>query len=253
MGTTRDSGEWVAPGTEHPSQIETVLLDVGGTLWPDGPPIDRYISYASARLGKGLGLGHDDAVCLAGRLSHVPEPAVGHVQDTERFVTDVLEDLGWGDRQLDVARIFEEMCVPAREVLEPFAGADQLLANQQDLGRRVAIVSNTQWRDGDAYRQDFADFGLADYIDAYVTSLDVGYRKPHPAMFRAALAALDAAPATTIMIGNSLDNDIVPARHLGLRTLLVAIEAQPPDNWPPDQVCTSLIDLRRQLAMTDEP
>ena len=250
---SRGSGEWVVPGDEHPSKIESVLLDVGGTLWPDGPPIDRYLSYASARLGRGLGLGHDDAVCLAGKLSHVPEPAAGHLQDTERFVADVVEELGWGDRRLDVAGIFGAMCVPAREVLEPFAGADQLLATQRDLGRRVAIVSNTQWRDGDAYRQDFTDFGLAGYIDAYITSRDVGYRKPHPAMFRTALAALGAEPATTIMIGNSLNNDLVPARHLGMRTLLVAIEAQPPDNWPLDQVCTSLIDLRHQLATTDEP
>ena len=48
-----------------------------------------------------------------------------------------------------------------------------------------------------------------------VTSLDVGFRKPHPAFFEAVLVEAGCAPAECVMIGNSEPNDIQPAIALG--------------------------------------
>lgn len=45
--------------------------------------------------------------------------------------------------------------------------------------------------------------------------------KPERAMFDTALRLLDATPASTLMVGDRLDTDIVGAQHAGLQTALV--------------------------------
>jgi FMN phosphatase YigB (HAD superfamily) len=140
------------------------------------------------------------------------------------------------------------MSIPARLLLTTFPGTRQLLPHVRGTGARVAVVSNAQWRDGEAYRQDFADLALADLVDAYVSSVDVGYRKPHETMFRTALDALRADPGSTVMVGNSVANDIAPAAALWLRTIDVSIEDEPPTTSPAEVICTSLADVQQWIA-----
>lgn len=44
------------------------------------------------------------------------------------------------------------------------------------------------------------------------------YAKPHPGYYEDILQQVGAAPETTLMVGDDPDNDLVPARSLGLRT-----------------------------------
>ena len=73
-----------------------------------------------------------------------------------------------------------------------------------------------------------------------MTSLDVGFRKPHSAFFAAALREAGCEPAACLMIGNSEANDIQPALALGMRTIRVAIEEPPPTASAAHAVVTSL-------------
>src|SRR2546422_502214 len=75
-----------------------------------------------------------------------------------------------------------------------------------------------------ARRRDFEDWELSDSVAAYVPSLDVGWRKPHPAFFDAAAVAAGHPPDQCAMVGDSEANDIVPAHERGMRTVRVAIE-----------------------------
>jgi FMN phosphatase YigB (HAD superfamily) len=61
-------------------------------------------------------------------------------------------------------------------------------------GLRLGLISNTH-RSLDAFRSHFE---LEDLVAATVSSRDHGYNKPHPSIFRAALAQLAAMP-----VGNS--------------------------------------------------
>lgn len=45
--------------------------------------------------------------------------------------------------------------------------------------------------------------------------------KPQPAMFHAAIALLNAQPATTVMVGDRYDTDIVGGAQVGLQTVMV--------------------------------
>ena len=65
------------------------------------------------------------------------------------------------------------------------------------------------------------DFGILDYFDAIFSSADLGLAKPDPAIFRLALQKTNCLPHQAIMIGDRLDNDIVPAKRIGMKTIWI--------------------------------
>jgi putative hydrolase of the HAD superfamily len=48
-----------------------------------------------------------------------------------------------------------------------------------------------------------------------------GYRKPDVRLFLRALDGLGVGAEETVMVGDRIDNDVVPARLLGMRTVLI--------------------------------
>ena len=62
------------------------------------------------------------------------------------------------------------------------------------------------------------EFGLDHLFKDVIESSVVGVRKPDPAIFRLGVAALCLAPAETVMIGDSLEKDIIPAQSIGCHT-----------------------------------
>jgi HAD superfamily hydrolase (TIGR01509 family) len=74
-------------------------------------------------------------------------------------------------------------------------------------------------------------FGIGHLFSHREVSGHHGYRKPDVRLFLRACEDLGVEPAATIMVGDRIDNDIVPARLLGMRTVLFRtgrhIEQQP--------------------------
>ena len=66
--------------------------------------------------------------------------------------------------------------------------------------------------------------GLAPLFGVMTDSQRVGAEKPEPAIFHAALAALRAAPETTVMVGDSLRRDGEGARRSGMGFIWIAPE-----------------------------
>lgn len=64
-------------------------------------------------------------------------------------------------------------------------------------------------------------WGIAQYFSAVISSHDVGVAKPDAAIFEKALAAAACPPQAACMTGDRLDNDILPAQRLGMRTVWV--------------------------------
>jgi ribonucleotide monophosphatase NagD (HAD superfamily) len=80
--------------------------------------------------------------------------------------------------------------------------------------------------------------------------------KPSPAYFEAAVAALDAEPELTWMIGDDLDSDIAGAQRFGLKTILVRTGKFRPDALErstvvPDVVLSSIAFLPEWLDRAD--
>ena len=140
------------------------------------------------------------------------------------------------------------MCLPALGRVEPFAGAKHLLAGVSSRGVAVVVVSNVMWRDAEAHRRDFDDLGLSEYVSGYVSSLDVGWRKPHPSFFESAVGVAGCSASECAMVGDSERNDIAPAHARGMFTVLVAIEGPPPETTVADHVARSLDEVREVLS-----
>jgi FMN phosphatase YigB (HAD superfamily) len=56
-------------------------------------------------------------------------------------------------------------------------------------------------------------------LDPALTSAGTGIRKPNPEAFAPILAAWDLPPASVVMVGDTLDADILAAHHAGMRSV----------------------------------
>jgi len=63
--------------------------------------------------------------------------------------------------------------------------------------------------------------GLTKYFKVIVLSEDVGYSKPNPKIFLHALATANCQPEKALMVGDRLDNDIAPAKAIGMKTVRI--------------------------------
>lgn len=59
------------------------------------------------------------------------------------------------------------------------------------------------------------------YFDVVTASAEAGYEKPDLRIFKLALEQASCNPQNAIMVGDRLENDIVPARQLGMKTIWV--------------------------------
>lgn len=100
---------------------------------------------------------------------------------------------------------------PARYVL--FDDTLFALERVKSEGAQVVIVSNHIWRLADIV----TELGLDQYVDHVVNSARVGYRKPHPAIYRAALDLSGVPAEETVMVGDSVGHDVRGAERAGLR------------------------------------
>ena len=94
-------------------------------------------------------------------------------------------------------------------------------------GMRIVIVSNHVWRLDEIVRA----LGLDGYVDNLVISARVGYRKPHPAIYRAALEASGVPAEETVMVGDSVGHDVRGAERAGMHGVYLdrAGTATPPE------------------------
>ena len=63
------------------------------------------------------------------------------------------------------------------------------------------------------------EFGIDRYFAGIVESAVEGVRKPNPDIFRIAVNRLGVLPADTVMIGDSLSKDILPAMEVGCKSV----------------------------------
>jgi HAD superfamily hydrolase (TIGR01509 family) len=224
--------------------IRGVLLDVGGTLWPQhGPPIAATLR-AERIIAQFPGISPRDVDALLAALASAPEPEDGGQQDIYAYLSDVATVAGLQLAVDDLERLRRALCLPAHVAMKLFPNADTLLRAIKAMGLRCAIVSNALVRTGADYADDFEGFGLADCVTAWVSSLDVHMRKPHSLPFQQALNLIGCAPSEAAMVGDNERNDIVPAKSLGMRTVRVCIEPRPPSETVADVLATDLLQVR---------
>jgi HAD superfamily hydrolase (TIGR01549 family) len=98
---------------------------------------------------------------------------------------------------------------------ELYEDALPTLAELRRRGYVLGLLSNTA-RDIDAFVEHH---GI--HVDARLTSFVHGKTKPHEAIFRRMLGLLGTEPAETLMVGDTLEDDIDGARAVGMEAVLL--------------------------------
>lgn len=93
-------------------------------------------------------------------------------------------------------------------------------------------------------------FGILKYIDLVIASAEEGVSKPNPQIFKLALERAECCPENTVMVGDRLDNDIAPAKKLGMTAVWVlqgfsryGTSSGTPEQ--PDYIVNNLTELSR--------
>lgn len=87
------------------------------------------------------------------------------------------------------------------------------LSKKYKLGIIANQVAGTQKR--------IDNWGIGKYFDVVVASAEVDCAKPDFEIFNIALEQAGCKPNESVMIGDRLDNDIIPAKRLGMQTVWV--------------------------------
>lgn len=94
-----------------------------------------------------------------------------------------------------------------------------LLSELSGRGLLLGMFSNAT---DDRFIQSLVDrLGFRPWLDPALTSAGTGVRKPDPAAFAPILEAWDLAPAEVVMVGDTLDADILGAQQAGMRSVWI--------------------------------
>lgn len=210
--------------------FRAVLFDIGDTLWHsrNAPPADEFRRMAAERVEVWLReRGHR---CVEpAKLARVAWDAMEAAMRIAR-TTDLLEpDYGVVAREAARTLGLDLEADAAADLLEaayvsgveggkaPFPDARDVLLELRRRGFLLGAVTNRAFG-GERFRADLRDAGLDIGWDAESVSVEVGYLKPHPAIFEHALSTLAVAAHETVMVGNSLTEDVAGAQRLGMAT-----------------------------------
>ena len=240
--------------------VRAILFDLDNTLWHF--PVSVQDDVLHARCAEQVGPLLDDwgldcdAVDLSRRLLRAVERArreavAGSLlsPDWGEAVDGILREGGmslepeqidalWSAWQPDGARLGRQL----------YPDTVTTLAWATSAGYRLGLISN-RWSGAALLRRELDACNLGRVFDCLAVSSDIGWLKPHPEIYYAALRALGAEPGETVMVGDSLRTDIAGAKLLGMRAVWKrnGRREQPATGpaIPPDATIDDLWELRR--------
>lgn len=86
-------------------------------------------------------------------------------------------------------------------------------------GLRLGLISNASNANDVDVLIDKGNF--CPFFDQILVSAAVGFRKPHPRMFELALDFFKVAPYEAVMVGDTLDADILGANRMGINSVWI--------------------------------
>jgi HAD superfamily hydrolase (TIGR01549 family) len=95
-----------------------------------------------------------------------------------------------------------------------YSGAEDVLKSLSEK-YKIGVIANQPLGTADRLEA----FGLLKYIDIVVASAEEGVAKPDKRIFDIALERAGVIPEEAFMIGDRIDNDILPAKNIGMKTM----------------------------------
>jgi len=237
-----------------------VLFDIGETLWSSPPEDPQALADCYGR-GREVLLRALDNVPPVPELveaveSHFAEwetkwrsdPTIVEQRPTPDFVAEALSRLGVvppEDALADFTAALLETSIYTAQAEAPEPDMVDAMAALKDLGVRIGCVSNAFMTANDLHRI-MEQKGLGQFLELTVSSCEAGYRKPHPAIYQAALDGFEVDAPAAIFVGDRIYADVEGPAKLGMRTVLTTqYRKEEPDlsRVQPDLIISHLREL----------
>lgn len=113
----------------------------------------------------------------------------------------------------------------------------------------LGIIANQT----DGLMERLREWGIDRYFSTVISSWDYQVMKPDQRIFRVALEKAGCRPEEAMMVGDRLDNDIYPAKALGMRTVWIkngfgGMQKAAGEEYRPDYEVESLRELLNILG-----
>jgi putative hydrolase of the HAD superfamily len=193
--------------------VRAILFDMGGTLDGDGLHwLERFLAlyreYGVELPRESIRRAFDEAERRAAADEIIA--SAGLREMIEMHVRWQLAHLGLADGQLE-RHLVERFLGPVGEAV---SANTRLLADLRGRGFELGVVSNGCGN----VEKLCQDFGYSPFLTLVVDSRRVGLFKPDPAIYLHAAEKLGRAAAEIMMVGDSFERDIAPAKQIGMKT-----------------------------------
>ena len=157
----------------------------------------------------------DESAVYENRIKEITQ---GNNIDRNEFVAKVIERAQTSPKPIVSAAEDYGVKVPAwRHDLEVLYPDTKEVLQRLSQKYKIGIIANQDF----GTEQRLTDFNVHQYINLVIASAEEGVAKPDLRIFQIALARADCKPEEAIMVGDRLDNDIVPANKIGMTTVWI--------------------------------
>ena len=133
-----------------------------------------------------------------------------------------------------------QMCYD--DVLEVIKTVKKMLSDlKKDF--KLGVVSNFYGN----LESSLKSLNIAESFDILTDSTLVDIRKPDPGIFRIAINNLNVSPENTIVVGDSYERDIKPAKMLNCKTIWINVSSwtKPGETKSADFIVKDIVEIRR--------
>ena len=213
-----------------------MFFDVGGTLIRPPPSIGQVYASVARRYGIQR---NTDEMEAAFRQSWAALKRPGLTVSRKEWWRELVFRVLGQENEACFEDLFETFARP--DVWRVFPDVEDTLRGAHARGLHVGVLSN--W--DDRLRGLLNGLELAQYFDSMTISCEVGAEKPSAKMFLAALRGAGVTPEESIHVGDCYEEDVLGAKQVGMRAILVDREGRRADG------IRSLRDVWRRLELLD--
>ena len=209
--------------------MKALFLDAGLTLLRAHPSLGGVYTGVTRRFGREIPPADFDGA--AGAAFHAMAAEHRAAGEEGMRTSDALERESWRRHArgvmealpamdgIDFEAWFEDLYrdFGSSAVWRPYDDVVPALERFRARGLRLAVVSNWDSR----LHAILEDGDLRRWFDEVVVSSEIGWRKPHPGIFRHALEVMGVGPGEVLHVGDSVGDDLEGAAGCGIGAVLI--------------------------------